>query len=72
LYVFVTFVVGKLHSSPLLFWGETFHLFFQRIDWKTFGIFLFFWDNFQYQKELKQETYSSSIQDKSIKEYLRW
>jgi hypothetical protein len=56
----------------MFFWGETFHLFFQRIDWKTFGIFLFFWDNFQYQKELKQETCSSSIQDKSIKEHLRW
>jgi hypothetical protein len=29
----------------------------------------FFLDNFQYQKKLKQETYSSSSQHKSIKEH---
>jgi hypothetical protein len=31
--------------------------------------FSFFLDNFQYQKLLKQETHSSSIQHKSVKEH---
>jgi hypothetical protein len=59
---------------------ETFHLFFQRVDWKTLEFFFsgvkltnfsFIFGYFQLKKK-KQETYSSLIQHKSIKEQLRW